>query len=139
MDVTLGHALELALSAGVIGEELGGNPALNTRLREAVNFEKVVPTGEAPSETGGADCRVICGTNDAGLGPGLTPRGASAPATTPARHQARKLPRLELMVIRGGLAALPMQRRKGVPRTRAAGLRLVTINGVCVDHSAASR
>lgn len=50
MDVTLGNALELALSAGVIGEELGGNPALNTRLREAVNFEKVVPAGEAPAE-----------------------------------------------------------------------------------------
>lgn len=50
MDVTLGNALEMALSAGVIGEELGGNPALNTRLREAVNFEKVVPAGEAPAE-----------------------------------------------------------------------------------------
>lgn len=114
MDVTLGNALELALSAGVIGKELGGNPALNTRLREAVNFEKVLPAGEAPAE--------------ANRGTGAT----SAPAKFAAREAWR---RREFVVIDGGAV---LTAATGRALVSAAPLYIVTIDGKRVGHWTAS-
>lgn len=113
MEVTLGSALEMALSAGVIGEELGGNPALNTRLREAVNFEEVVRLGEAPAETN---------------------RGTGA-ANAPAKLAAREaLHRREFVVIDG--CAASKAANGGVSPRRAAHLSIVTIDGERVHQAA---
>lgn len=89
-------------------------------------------------EASGADCRENAGVA-ACLSPGLTPYGASAPESAPARRQAGEVLRLELVVIRGGLAAFPMQPpRNGVPRARAAGPRLITIDGERVHQPASA-
>lgn len=120
MDVTLGRALEMALSAGVVGDELGGNPALNARLREAVNFEKVVAAGKAPAEA-------IEGTG-----------ARHSPGQFAARDVWRRREIDLIQVIRGGLAAFPMPPQMGVPRARAAGPRLIMIDGGRAHPAASS-
>lgn len=115
----LGDALDGARRRGMVGDQLGCNPAVDPCLDEAISLGEFTVGSEGPAETNK-------GTEAFGR-----------PGQVAARMGGR-LRRRELVVIRGGLAAaLPSKLpRQGAIRARAASPRLVTIDGVLV-HAAA--
>lgn len=65
--------------------------------------------------------------------------GAEAPAQSTAHEGGRMSRRVKFTVIRGGLAAYPMQPpQKDAPRARAAGPRLITVDGRRVHQPASA-
>lgn len=65
--------------------------------------------------------------------------GARGPGQVTAHEGGRMSRRLKFTVIRGGLAALPMQPpQKGVTSARAAGPRLITVDGRRVHQPASA-
>lgn len=113
----LGDALDGARRCGMVGDQLGCNPAVDPCLDEAISLGEFT-VGR--------------------VGPAKTNKGTEAPGR-PGQVAARmggRMRRRELFVIEGGLAAaLPSKLpRQGAFRASAASLRLVTIDGVRVHQ-----
>ena len=112
MMVTLGEALEMALSAGLLGEQTGGNPALDPGFDEAVSLGEFTAAGVAPAKREKA----------AGA--------AKAPASCAGGGSPLKL------VVNNRSGRTRPKASECPPLGARPRLLLATVNGVRMDHAA---